>query len=1207
MDVGATEPQICTPIEHVTYLYKRLTVSPAGTPGHQQASKRQRHSRVSNTPTCTTDMELEVSPGTPKSYLPCLPNTETSDTAREGATSVGLRGGNVSLHPSHDPQALSSDTAREGATSVGLMGGNVSLHPSHDPQALSLDTAREGATSVGLRGGNVSLSLDTGATSVSTRDTGSRVQVSDYCLSDKERDALQALSKQWFEYNLLKHVVHVKNVALAFNFQQYLQTYCESTNEEKSNFIYVDITNDPADSKETIFDLLLALESKYREIRGAMNYLVVVGDAKTYQHLTQLKRAYGKELAWLLPFPGDWHILKNFQPVLFKAYYDAGLKEIAEQCGFKSSTLTALTQCSNWRITHNFIMQVGESIYRSMLACFLNHRHDFNFSSASAFTSSRIESAIHDLFDIIEKEPDLQSALCAYPSLIGSNFSTLQSEFKEFLSVMSVDDNWSFWTSFVMNDLASYMAVFIGNRARKWDLRMAGIKEMAPLYLVFDRPTYRQVIPDHLTHMLTLPPEISKQFRAGGFSGAITTRKLHCEALDELHEMKINKEAKCMVVRPTEDNMHRISTSLPFRAQMMEKFISQLFPERSKLTIQHGIATKVSTTLSKVEANILAMQQVIDTNRAFEVVQENRGLKNIISHLSATPEQSHDLLTFHKIAQEDFLAYIQTCVVNKSSVTDYQKQHRLNTFSNTRKEKQRTKQLQRTEKMIEQCMRRQASMSLENRDTPIQLQTYSVLPRALVNKDGMPVKGQKSGTTTALSKRYQLLPLVSENLPWIPHSVIIDAMFIIHSTPPLHNKNITDYAHFIMNRYVNTHFERGVMEVHVVFDDPGRHPVTPKSFERQRRDKHVTSGDHTHAELDSRLPTGKRWSSILNCRECKSKLTTKLALAMLEVCPSYLCPGQRFFTAGSLQGELRDSALYCENGRLSPQPDSRLTCNMEEADTRVWLHCKYAVGTKKLIYSPDTDTYHVGMGLLQDSRLTECEIHVQINPLGKANKYINLTGLKSALEADHRLGTIPSHLRMCVLQTLYVCTGCDYISFFYNIGKSGFLKVFFTHADFISSGRANYPGTLADVGTGSESIGFLSFMRLVGSVYFTKNKKWFAKDTPEGYFNSIAKAGHSPLQNHLEWLECIRTKIWGKTICLASELPSGDALQFHWKRSVWVLDMWRQSLQNVVQLLPMEDFGWTIQDGNLDIKWESEANSEKVKEHIRFLLEDVKS
>ena len=67
----------------------------------------------------------------------------------------------------------------------------------------------------------------------------------------------------------------------------------------------------------------------------------MVGDAKTYNHLVELKRSYGQELSLLLPLPGDWHILKNFQPVLFKAYYDAGLKQL------KSGVLHEEVVCSS--------------------------------------------------------------------------------------------------------------------------------------------------------------------------------------------------------------------------------------------------------------------------------------------------------------------------------------------------------------------------------------------------------------------------------------------------------------------------------------------------------------------------------------------------------------------------------------------------------------------------------------------------------------------------------------------------------------------------------------------------------------------------------------------------------------------------------------------------------------------------------------------
>lgn len=122
------------------------------------------------------------------------------------------------------------------------------------------------------------------------------------------------------------------------------------------------------------------------------------------------------------------HILKNFQPVLFKPYYNAGLKKIAGQCGFNSSTLTALIK-SVFQL-ENYIMQVAESIFRSMrmLPCFLNHRHEFQLRSRCTFTSTRIEGAVYDLFD----------ALSRYPKLIATNVSTFESEFMQFLAISYV-------------------------------------------------------------------------------------------------------------------------------------------------------------------------------------------------------------------------------------------------------------------------------------------------------------------------------------------------------------------------------------------------------------------------------------------------------------------------------------------------------------------------------------------------------------------------------------------------------------------------------------------------------------------------------------------------------------------------------------------------------------------------------------------------
>ena len=95
--------------------------------------------------------------------------------------------------------------------------------------------------------------------------------------------------------------------------------------------------------------------------------------------------------------------------------------------------------------------------------------------------------------------------------------------------------------------------------------------------------------------------------------------------------------------------------------------------------------------------------------------------------------------------------------------------------------------------------------------------------------------------------------------------------------------------------------------------------------------------------------------------------------------------------------------------------------------------------------------------------------------------YLHLPSLVKALENDPDLSYLQPILLPKIMQTLFVATGSDYTSFFSGIEKATFLRYFF-NTEFITSGREEAPGTLADVGIDSE-VGFLSFVRLVGVVY----------------------------------------------------------------------------------------------------------------------------
>lgn len=58
--------------------------------------------------------------------------------------------------------------------------------------------------------------------------------------------------------------------------------------------------------------------------------------------------------------------------------------------------------------------------------------------------------------------------------------------------------NWDFWVNFVFRDCLSYLCLYLAMRSDLWNLRVGGIKKLAPMFAAFDRPHYQKLIPNHL-------------------------------------------------------------------------------------------------------------------------------------------------------------------------------------------------------------------------------------------------------------------------------------------------------------------------------------------------------------------------------------------------------------------------------------------------------------------------------------------------------------------------------------------------------------------------------------------------------------------------------------------------------------------------------------------------------------------------------------
>ena len=223
-------------------------------------------------------------------------------------------------------------------------------------------------------------------------------------------------------------------------------------------------------------------------------------------------------------------------------------------------------------------------------------------------------------------------------------------------------------------------------------------------------------------------------------------------------------------------------------------------------------------------------------------------------------------------------------------------------------------------------------------------------------------------------------------------------------------------------------------------------------------------------------------------------------------------------------------------------------------------------------------------------------------------KYLNLTEFVHALIRDPDLAGINPYILPHVLQMLFITSGCDYISFFSNIGKASFLRYFFQYASFITSNKPETPGTLADTSLKEKTyeIGFLAFIRLIGTIYFKKHATGFETSSPEACFHKFITHSQTIKEQHLNWLKDIKQNIWDRIQFENEMIPSSDALYLHWKISCWISHMWQQADKNTMVLEDITNYGWRLDDGNLKVFWDTDENMQSIRKMVEILLQGCK-
>ncbi|KAJ8036249.1 hypothetical protein HOLleu_20166 [Holothuria leucospilota] len=1021
--------------------------------------------------------------------------------------------------------------------------------------------------------------------------------IDSFSLSAAEEEALRLLRQKVFLYMFTKFICFSENLDICLPDFKTAISHFFPDHTDQSVVHFTSILAEPADNAETTRHVLDILYDKHG-VGKTISHLVVAGDAKTYEHLLEAKRVYGEDLDWLLPYLGEWHLLKNVQAPLMKIYNDAGLRQLLGML-HKGATHTAVASASGFRKTHVFLIQSWEAMYRHQVSMFSSHVTNSLENSSPQF---------RNLYSSIKQKIQHKGS-AVFQNLHGelSESTLVYEEFMSYFQVMGQADATShFWLDFIHRDMFHYISLFLAIRLRQFDLRNAAVRKLTPIFYAMDRPIYLKLVPFHMAAMKQYPSEILEKFAEGAFAVSITGRNGSCVAFDEAHEMLINKEVKMAMTTTGMGSLSRLVHYLPFRAQLMKAFQSEV--ASSKFSDDNSEPLAV---FRLNEDNVKCyIEKLNDAHSLFSPNIQPDNVTQIFTGEISSHQVSADLTTFYEKGEDDFIAYVKCVVLNTSGQKPPKRCRRnLKTFTVKKKTVFKQKQELKDHRMQIASLRRQIAFSKSSNQPVQSLMQFLCLPRAICTTDQLPVKASKASAANEYQKRYpdSFSSCFSsvENDPTCCY--IVEGMFLINCPPLRIHTTFQEYANFLYRRWVQKAiYQFKAKEIHIVFDHPQRHGPSPKDIERDRR--HSESEEALYTELlpETPCPPSNNWKKFLAVRSQKRLLVNFLSAQMLLLHSQNTSPQvQVMVIAGGFDGEKKDKAFSTENSLNSITEAPEYNSNHEEGDSRVWYHAKVTTCKQVVIYSPDRDTIHVGLPLM--SQLDGKEILVQLRAAKGDDLFINMNSFVMALTKDLQLqklgiGNLPAIPSF--LQVVYICSGCDFTSFFKGHSKRAFLDVFYRDCEFITG--MGSVGKLDDFEDSTLENGLLAFFRLIGSVYFRKYCSAFPEESPSELFNHVNVPSNDPITNHIAFLDAIREGHFHRISDESEWLPPVSALKFHWQRCCWVAQLWAQAFSSAVHVPDCTVHGWSLTDGLISVIWDTEENMKKVDNNQKMLRQGCK-
>ena len=220
---------------------------------------------------------------------------------------------------------------------------------------------------------------------------------------------------------------------------------------------------------------------------------------------------------------------------------------------------------------------------------------------------------------------------------------------------------------------------------------------------------------------------------------------------------------------------------------------------------------------------------------------------------------------------------------------------------------------------------------------------------------------------------------------------------------------------------------------------------------------------------------------------------SRISLVLVVVVVVLFTPEHKLLVSGGYFRVFGDNRPVTMIATKSGTVPYQFQTNHEESDTQIDLHVKDSQCSSIHIRSVDRDIAMIGLLFHDEYKDKHVYIEFQNAP---EPAYLHLNCLHDAIVADDSLSSVATTARCKVIQTIYIASGCDFVSYFVGLGKGSFYNALHNYAPFISgSTNSSLHGDLGNTSQADFEVGLLSFYRLVGCVYFAANRSAEREDT----------------------------------------------------------------------------------------------------------------